>query len=78
MQTGKEVVRLKKERNTEQEKVTRAEQSNYWRGVREDKAMEQKQQGISIKNPYIVKTEKPFIPDKYKNRMELKKPKRKK
>ena len=42
----------------------------------EDKVMKQQQQGLDVPNPDSVKTDKPFIPDKYNNWMELKKLKR--
>ena len=38
--------------------------------------MKQQQQGISVTNSDIVNPAKPFIPDKYNNRMNLKKLKR--
>ena len=45
------------------------------RGTREDKVEKWQQRGISILNTDNVKPAKPFIPDKYNNQMELKKPK---
>ena len=41
--------------------------------MREDKIVKQKQQYISVTNPYGVKSDIPFIPDKYNNLLELKK-----
>ena len=57
--------------------MTRAHQSNHWRGMREDKCTKQKQQQcIAVPNPYIVNSENIFIADKYKNMMERNKFKR--
>ena len=38
----------------------------------EDKYIKQKQRGIAVPNPYIVKLVKPSIADKYNNQIELK------
>ena len=56
--------------------MKRAEQSNYWIGMREDKVMKLKQQGLDITNSYIVNPYEPFIPYKYNNCTELNKLKR--
>ena len=55
--------------------MTRAEQSNYWRGMREDKVTKQQKQGLAVPNPDSMNPAKPLIKDKYNNMMELKKPK---
>ena len=44
--------------------------------MREDSVMRRQQQGISVTNLDSVKPSKPIIPDKYNNRMNLKKLKR--
>ena len=44
--------------------------------MREDKVAKQQQQGLAFKKPDSVKPAKPFIPEKYNNRIELKKIKR--
>ena len=44
--------------------------------MREDKVIKRQQQGLSFPNSDSVKPDKPFIPDKYNNRMNLKKLKR--
>ena len=41
--------------------------------MREDRVMKRQQQGLYVPNSDSVKPTKPFIPDKYNNRMELKK-----
>ena len=41
--------------------------------MREDKVMKRQQQDLAVPNSDSVKPNKPFIPDKYNNRMELKK-----
>ena len=41
--------------------------------MREDKFMKQQQQDLAVPNSDSVKPNKPLIPDKYNNRMELKK-----
>ena len=73
---GKEVIKPKKEGTTEIEKVTRVQQYNYWRGMREDKATKRQQQDLSITNPDSLNPDKIFIPDQYNNQTELKKLKR--
>ena len=50
MGRGKEVVRFLKERITNTAKVTQADQSNHWRGMREYKVMKQQQQGLAVPN----------------------------
>ena len=40
--------------------------------MREDKVMRRQQQGLAVPNSDSVKPAKSFIPDKYKNQMELK------
>ena len=72
MERGEEVIRFKKEGKFNIAKVTRAERLNYWRGMGEDKYIKQKQRGIAVPNPYIVKLVKPSIADKYNNQIELK------
>ena len=67
---------MKKEVNIDSEKVTRVEQSIYWRGTREDKST--KQRGLSVTNLDGMNPSKPLIPEKYNNWMELNKLKRKK
>ena len=44
--------------------------------MREDKVMKRQQQGLAVPNSDSVKPAKPFIPDKYENLINLKKPKR--
>ena len=44
--------------------------------MREDKVMKLQQQGLAVPKPGSIKPDKSFIPDKYKNRTELKKIKR--
>ena len=56
--------------------MTLSQQSNYWRGTREDKVTKQQQQGLAVPNPYSVKPAKSLIPYKYNNPVELKKIKR--
>ena len=73
MERGKEVIRFKKEVKIKTQKVTQAEQSNHWRGIREDTPMKHQKLGLAVSNSDIVKLEKPFIPDKYKNSINLKK-----
>ena len=75
---GKEVIILNKEGTINTAKVTRAQQSNYWRVIREDKVMKLQQQGISITNQDSVNPYKILIPENYNNNMELKKLKSKK
>ena len=76
IERGEEVIVLEKEGKIKTEKVTRAEQSNNWIGMREDIVIKRKQQGLAVPNSDNVKPEKPFIPDKYNNHMNLKKLKR--
>ena len=56
--------------------MTREEQSNHWIGMREDTVMTRQQRGVAFTNSDSVKPAKPFIPDNYKNHMNLKKLKR--
>ena len=77
MQRGEEVIILKKKEQTNTEKMTQAYQSNYQRGIREDKAVKRKQRGHAIPNPGSAKPAKLFIPDTYNNCTELKKINRK-
>ena len=44
--------------------------------MREDKVVKRQQEGLAVPNSDNVKPDKSFIPDNYKNWMELKKPKR--
>ena len=44
--------------------------------MREDKAMKQQEQGLSVPNSDSVKPAKSFVPYNYNNHMELKKLKR--
>ena len=53
--------------------MTRADQSNHWRGMREDTVMKRQQRGLAVPNSDIMNPEKPLIPYKYNNRMNLKK-----
>ena len=46
--------------------------------MREDKVAKRQQQGLAVTNPDIVNPDIPFITDKYKNCMKLKKLNRKK
>ena len=56
--------------------MTLSEHSNHWRGISEDTVMKRQQQGPAVPNSDSVKPSKPLIPDKYNNRMNLKKLKR--
>ena len=56
--------------------MTWLQQSNYWRGIREDQVTKWQQRGISIPNPDSVKPSKPFITNKCNNQMEPNKLKR--
>ena len=77
MHRGKDFNILKKEVTIYTKKLTRLNKSNNWRGIMEDKVMRQQQQGLSFLNPYSTNSAKTFIPDKYRNKTELKKLKRK-
>ena len=72
MERGKEVIGFKKRRKIKTEKLTQAEQSNCWRGMREDTVMKKKRD-LAITNSDSLSPAKPFIPDKYNNHMNLKK-----
>ena len=78
MERGDEVIILKKEGNIDIEKVTQAQQSNYWRGITEYKVLKRQQQGLDVPRPDSANPDKSLIPDKYNNNMELKRLKRKK
>ena len=67
---------MKKEGKIKTAKVTREEQLNYCRGIREDKFMKRQKLGLAVPNSYIMKPAKSLVPDKYNNQMELKKLKR--
>ena len=63
---------IKKRREIRTEKVTHKRSKIIGKYT----VMKQQQQGISVTNSDIVNPAKPFIPDKYNNRMNLKKLKR--
>ena len=59
IQRREEVIRLKKEVKIKTAKVARSEQSNRWRGMREDTVMKRQQRGLSIPNLDSVNPSKP-------------------
>ena len=53
--------------------MTRVDQSNHSRGIREDTVMKRQQQGLAVQKSDSVQSAKYFFPDKYKFFMNLNK-----